>query len=71
MVKTYAEKIGVNPSGYSGHSLRAGFLTSAARAGVSIWKSRDVSRHAPVAGVQPYVRDTERFIDHAGKGLLD
>ncbi len=71
VVKTYAEKAGADPADYAGHSLRSGFLTSAARAGASVWKLREVSRHRSVAGVQPYVRDAERFVDHAGTGLLD
>jgi hypothetical protein len=30
IVKTYAERAGFDPSTFSGHSLRSGFLTSAA-----------------------------------------
>ena len=36
---------GYDPVAFAGHSLRAGFLTSAARAGASIFKMREVSRH--------------------------
>jgi hypothetical protein len=30
IVKAYAKRLGLDPSAFSGHSLRAGFLTSAA-----------------------------------------
>ena len=38
VVKRYAELAGLDPALFAGHSLRAGFLTSAAEAGASIWK---------------------------------
>jgi hypothetical protein len=53
-----------------GHSLRAGFLTSAASRGASIFKMMDVSRHRSVDTLRGYVRDAELFKDHAGAGLL-
>jgi hypothetical protein len=55
---------------FSGHSLRAGFLTSAAGKGASIFKMMDVSRHKSVDTLRGYVRDAELFKDHAGTGLL-
>lgn len=36
---------GYDPAGFAGHSLRAGFLTLAARAGASVFKMQEVSRH--------------------------
>jgi hypothetical protein len=51
-------------------SLRAGFLTSAARRGASVFKMRDVSRHKSMDVLQAYVRDADLFRDHAGAGLL-
>jgi hypothetical protein len=50
--------------------LRAGFLTSAASRGASIFKMMDVSRHRSVDTLRGYVRDAELFKDHAGAGLL-
>jgi integrase len=38
IVKRYARRVGLDPASYAGHSLRSGFLTSAAEAGASIWK---------------------------------
>jgi site-specific recombinase XerD len=48
VVKTAARRIGLKAKDFSGHSLRSGFLTSAARRGASIFKMMDVSRHKSV-----------------------
>jgi len=39
IVKTHAERVGLDPALFAGHSLRAGFLTSAAERGASIFKT--------------------------------
>src|SRR6266550_4934186 len=70
IVKAYAGRAGFDASTYSGHSLRSGFLTSAAGNGASIFKMMDVSRHKSVDTLRGYVRDAELFKDHAGAGLL-
>lgn len=70
LVKAYAERIGLKAADFGAHSLRAGFLTSAARRGASVFKMRDVSRHKSMDVLQTYVRDADMFRDHAGAGLL-
>lgn len=70
LVKTYARRAGLKAADFSGHSLRSGFLTSAAARGASIFKMMDVSRHKSVDTLRSYVRDAEMFRDHAGTGLL-
>jgi integrase len=70
IVKVHAARVGLDPAGFSGHSLRSGFLTSAAARGASIFKMMDVSRHRSVDTLRGYVRDAELFKDHAGAGLL-
>jgi site-specific recombinase XerD len=70
IVKAHAERVGLDPRVFSGHSLRAGFLTSAAKRGASIFKMIEVSRHRSVDTLRGYVRDAEMFKDHAGAGLL-
>jgi site-specific recombinase XerD len=45
LVKAYAGRLGLKATDFGAHSLRAGFLTSAARRGASVFKMRDVSRH--------------------------
>ena len=70
LVKAYAERLGLNAADFGAHSLRAGFLTSAARRGASVFKMRDVSRHKSMDVLQAYVRDADMFQDHVGAGLL-
>jgi len=70
VVKAYATKAGFAPADFAGHSLRAGFLTSAAEAGANIFKMVEVSRHRTFETVRGYVRSAELFKDHAGAGLL-
>jgi hypothetical protein len=63
-------RLGFDPAAFGAHSLRSGFLTSAARRGASVFKMRDVSRHKSMDVLQAYVRDADLFRDHAGAGLL-
>jgi len=70
IVKAYAGRAGFDANLFSGHSLRSGFLTSAAAKGASIFKMMDVSRHKSVDTLRGSVRDAELFKDHAGAGLL-
>jgi site-specific recombinase XerD len=70
ITKAYAGRVGLDGAAYGAHSLRSGFLTSAARRGASVFKMRDVSRHKSMDVLQAYVRDADLFRDHAGAGLL-
>jgi integrase len=70
IVKRYAGQIGLDAKTFSAHSLRSGFLTSAAANGASIFKMMDVSRHKSIDTLRSYVRDAELFVNHAGGGLL-
>ena len=70
IVKRYAERLGLDPASFAGHSLRSGFLTSAARNHASLHKMMEVSRHKEPKTVMGYIRDAEEFDDHAGDGLL-
>jgi len=60
----------LDPAIFAGHSLRSGFLTSAAKRGASVFKMMDVSRNKSVDTLRGYVRDAALFQDHAGAGLL-
>ena len=71
VVKEYASRAGLDWERYAGHSLRSGFLTSAARNKASIFKMADQSRHQSLDMVRGYVREGELFADNAGDGLLD
>jgi hypothetical protein len=61
---------GFDPAGYSGHSLRAGFATSATRAGVSTFKIRQQTGHASDAMLSRYIREGELFLGNAAGILL-
>jgi site-specific recombinase XerD len=45
IVKRYAAAAGLDPKLFSGHSLRAGFVTSALEHGADIFKVMNVTRH--------------------------
>lgn len=70
LVKRYAAKIGLDPADYSAHSLRAGFVTSAAAHRARLDKIMEVTRHRNPATVLGYIRDAECFADHAGANFL-
>ena len=70
LVQARAAAAGYDPADFAGHSLRAGFLTAAARSGASVFKMREVSRHKSMQVLADYVRDAELFRDHAGEGFL-
>ena len=56
LTKSYAGNLGLNVADYSAHSLRAGFLTSGARRGASVFKMCGVSRHKSMEVLRGYVR---------------
>ncbi|WP_246658125.1 site-specific integrase [Afipia massiliensis] len=70
IVRDRVRSAGINPVGYSGHSLRAGLATSAAQAGVSSWKIRQQTGHASDAMLARYIRDGELFTANAAGALL-
>ena len=70
LVQRYADRIGLDPASVAGHSLRAGFLTEAARTRASLPKMQEVSRQKSVDVLLGYIRSAELFDDHAGDGFL-
>jgi site-specific recombinase XerD len=70
IIKAHAERAGLDPAEYAGHSLRAGFLTTAAEHGANVFKMMEVSRHRSVDTLRGYVRRADLFRDHAGAGFL-
>ena len=70
IVKRHVQRIGLDPQDYSGHSLRAGFVTSAAAHHARIDKIMEVTRHKNAEMVLKYIRDEESFFDHAGASFL-
>jgi integrase len=70
VVKERVAAAGIDATGFSGHSLRAGFATSAAQGGVSSLKIRAQTGHASDAMLARYIRDGEMFVDNAAGALL-
>lgn len=70
IVKQYAQRAGMDPSHVSGHSLRAGFVTSAAVHHARLDKIMAITRHRSPATVMGYIRDADAFADHAGQNFL-
>lgn len=56
IVKERVRRIGRDPSQYSGHSLRAGFVTEAARRGVPAWKIKAQTGHLSDHAFERYIR---------------
>ncbi|WP_112663431.1 site-specific integrase [Microvirga flavescens] len=69
IIKRRAKAAGLDPTRYSGHSLRAGLATSAAEAGVPTWKIKAQTGHRSDAVLSRYIRDGEMFIQNAASVL--
>lgn len=70
LVKHYAGLIGLDSKEVSGHSLRAGFVTSAAVHHARLDKIMEITRHSNPQTVMRYIRDADCFRDHAGEKFL-
>lgn len=70
VVKERARAAGLDHTTYSGHSLRAGLVTSAAKLGVSSWKIRQQTGHKSDAMLSRYIRNASIFIDNAAGAVL-
>ena len=69
IVKKYAALLNLDASKFSGHSLRAGLVTSAAQAGVSTWKIKQQTGHKSDVMLNRYIRDAKLFTNNAS-GLI-
>lgn len=70
LIKARISKLGRDPVLYSGHSLRAGFVTSAAIAGASSYAIRQQTGHASDGMVSRYVRQADMFVANAAGQVL-
>lgn len=59
LVKSRLKALGIDPSEFGAHSLRAGFVTSAALHGIPLWRIKRHTRHSRETMVETYVRDEE------------
>ena len=70
VVKHHAGRAGLDADAFAGHSLRAGFVTSAAEKGATLGQIADHTGHRRLETVRIYTRRVDAFKDHAGAGLL-
>jgi len=65
IVKQRAGQIGLDPTCFSGHSLRSGYATSAAVAGLPLWRIKRQTGHVSDAALRAYIREISLFKDAA------
>ena len=65
MPQSLAEGAGFRPEDFAGHSLRSGFITSAARAGVAERHIQDQSGHRSLPVLRGYIRRGSLFAVNA------
>jgi integrase len=70
VVRKRVAAVGLDPTRYSGHSLRAGLATSAAQRGVPTSRIKAQTRHASDAMLSRYIREGELFNQNAAGVLL-
>jgi integrase len=66
VVKRRAVQIGLDPMRLSGHSLRAGFTTGAAIAGLPVWRIKLQTGHASDTALGAYIREAGPLDGFAG-----
>ena len=69
LVKKLAQRAGLDPSKYAGHSLRAGHATAAAIAGASERSIMNQTGHRSVQMVRRYIRDGNLFRENSAAKL--
>lgn len=70
IVKRAAKATGLDAARFSGHSLRAGLVTSAAKAGKPERVIIAQTGHRSSAMLRRYIRDASLFAENAAAGLL-
>jgi integrase len=70
IIKLRAKAAGFDSTMFSGHSLRAGFVTSALHHGADILRVMDVTRHREVSTLKTYDRRAKASKQHAGDAFL-
>ncbi len=70
IVKRYATAAGLDASTFGAHSLRAGYITTAAERGADLTRIMDQSGHQDTRTVVGYIRRANAFKGHSGSGLL-
>jgi integrase len=71
IVKAACERAGLDPDRFAGHSLRAGFVTTAAARGVTLHNIMRQTRHKSERVAMTYIRPATVFRDNPTDGLGD
>lgn len=70
IIKRRIKQGGMNPAGYSGHSLRAGFITAAAKEKIPEYLIQAHTRHRSAKVLRGYIRDGDLFESNSLAFLL-
>ena len=69
IIKAAAEAVGLDPAAVSGHSLRVGHVTTAARAGVPTHVIMQQTGHRSERVFRRYIRSAGLFAENSAAGL--
>ncbi|HEV2501845.1 MAG TPA: site-specific integrase [Mesorhizobium sp.] len=67
ILKRRIAAVGLDPKAFSAHGLRAGYLTEAARRGISLPEAMQQSQHRSVQQASRYYNETERQMGRAAR----
>lgn len=70
IIKRYTAAAGLDASTFGAHSLRAGYITTAAERGADLARIMDQSGHRDPRTVVGYIRRANAFKGHSGSGFL-
>lgn len=70
IIKKYTSAAGLDASTFGAHSLRAGYITTAAERGADLARIMDQSGHRDPRTVVGYIRRANAFKGHSGSGFL-
>ncbi|KTS10793.1 integrase [Methylobacterium radiotolerans] len=70
IIKRYCTAAGLDASTFGAHSLRAGYITTAAERGADLARIMDQSGHRDPRTVVSYIRRANAFKGHSGSGFL-
>lgn len=69
VLKLAAERIGLDPAKYAGHSLRRGFMTAASAAGADLAQIMKQSRHRSTSVAMTYIDEGRIFSNPASRAI--
>lgn len=70
IIQKRCRAVGLDAALFAGHSLRSGFITTAADAGAELTAIKEHAGHAKVETTVGYVQIADAFRNHPGKGFL-